>query len=85
MNRDEIQEKVLGVVEEVFKVDKKEIKAGASIKEDLGADSLDQVTFLMALEEEFDSSISDEEAQGLDTIENVINFIHQKAEKEINA
>jgi len=51
MERDEIKDKVCGVVEEVFKINKGEIKEAASMKEDLGADSLDQVTFLMALEE----------------------------------
>jgi acyl carrier protein len=53
-------------------------------KEDLGADSLDLVTLIMALEEEFKGPISDEEATGLKTIGDVVDFIEKKAALQIS-
>ena len=52
-----------------------QIKPNAHLKDDLGMDSLDQVVLMIALEEEFGGSISDAEAEGLQTIEQIVELI----------
>ncbi|HBD11007.1 MAG TPA: acyl carrier protein, partial [Porticoccaceae bacterium] len=59
----------LGVKEE-------DVKPDSSFVDDLGADSLDTVELIMALEEEFDTEIPDEEAEKLTTVEDAINYIN---------
>ena len=66
----------------VLKVDRQTLGAEQRIREDLGADSLDSVTLIMALEEEFGSSITDDDAKSLATVGDVINHISQRAEKK---
>ena len=56
-------------------VDEDEVKAGASFVDDLGADSLDVVELVMALEEEFGLEISDEDAEKLTTVQHAIEYI----------
>jgi acyl carrier protein len=75
-----IAEQVHSVIQEVLKVDADRIKPESRIREDLGADSLDRVTLLMALEEAFEDDISDEEAEKLVTVADVIAFIKAKAD-----
>ncbi|MFW5960668.1 MAG: acyl carrier protein [Chitinivibrionales bacterium] len=72
---EDIYSRVTRVVAEVLCVEPEEISEGCLIKEDLGADSLDQVTLLMALEDAFDREISDEEAEGLKTVKDTVDFI----------
>jgi len=71
-------ERVKSVVEEVLKSKEDLITEQARIKEDLGADSLDTVTLLMALEDEFKGSISDEDAEKLNTVGDVVRYIEAK-------
>ena len=71
-------ERVKNVVEEVLKSKEDQITEQARIKEDLGADSLDTVTLLMALEDEFQGSISDEDAEKLNTVGDVVRYIETK-------
>ncbi len=71
-------ERVKSVVEEVLKSKEDLITEQARIKEDLGADSLDTVTLLMALEDEFKGSISDEDAEKLNTVGDVVRYIETK-------
>ena len=78
MNEQEIYEKVKAVVVEQLGVDESEVTKEASFIEDLGADSLDSVELLMALEEEFGTEISDEDAEGLKTVSDTINYIKGK-------
>ncbi|MAI65954.1 MAG: acyl carrier protein, partial [Alteromonas sp.] len=59
----------LGVKEE-------EVKAEASFVDDLGADSLDTVELVMALEEEFDTEIPDEEAEKITTVQSAVDYIN---------
>ncbi|PSL51158.1 acyl carrier protein [Salsuginibacillus halophilus] len=56
-------------------VDEEEVKPEATFKEDLGADSLDVVELVMELEDEFDLEISDEEAEQITTVADVVNYI----------
>ena len=68
-------EKVQDVIAEELDVAKEDITMDASILDDLGADSLDVVELIMSLEEAFDIEVSDEKAQSLKTVRDVIEYI----------
>ena len=70
--------KVKEIVVEQLGVDAKEVTTGASFIEDLGADSLDTVELVMALEEEFDLEIPDEDAEMIAKVDDAINYITGK-------
>lgn len=70
-----IFEKVCEIIANELSVSKDEITLETSLQDDLGADSLDAVELIMTLEEEFDTSISDEEAQNLKTVGDIVRFI----------
>ena len=72
------QEKVIKVVISQLCVKEEEVKPGARFVEDLGADSLDTVELVMALEEEFGIEIPDEDAEKAKTVGDVINYIDAK-------
>ena len=74
----EVEEKVKKIIVEQLGVNAEEVNNEASFIDDLGADSLDTVELVMALEEEFDSEIPDEEAEKLKTVGDVINYIQAK-------
>ena len=71
-----IEERVKKIVAEQLGVKEEEVKNEASFVEDLGADSLDTVELVMALEEEFDTEIPDEEAEKIATVQDAINYIN---------
>lgn len=73
----EIEEKVIHIVSEQMGVDKKEISKETSFVNDLNADSLDTVELVMELEDEFDITIPDEEAEKLKTVGESIAFIEK--------
>jgi acyl carrier protein len=75
----ELAEKVKQIVSEQLGVDEGEVTASASFVDDLGADSLDQVELVMALEEAFDLEISDEDAEKIRTVQDAINYIDKNA------
>ena len=75
MEHDEIFEKVKGVIVEQLNADEQDVVEDASFIDDLGADSLDIVELVMALEEEFGISIPDEEAENIKTVSDAIAFI----------
>ncbi len=81
MTKDEIQKKVKEITNEQLGVDESQITAEAKFVEDLGADSLDTVELIMALEEEFNIDISDEEAEKLTTLQKVVDYIEDHLEK----
>jgi acyl carrier protein len=89
MNTKSIEERVRKITNEVLRVSEDRITTDARFREDLGADSLDLVTLLMALEEEFGGSISDKEAAGMTTVGQavaIIEMLNQKVAKvETNA
>ncbi len=70
-----IEEKVRKIVAEKLSVEPQEVLLEASFVDDLGADSLDLVELIMAMEEAFDIEISDEEAEKLQTVQDAINYI----------
>ena len=70
-----IEERVAKIIVEQLGVKEDEVKAEASFVEDLGADSLDTVELVMALEEEFDTDIPDEEAEKITTVQAAVDYI----------
>ncbi len=76
-------EKVKQIIAEQLGVDENEVTPSASFVDDLGADSLDQVELVMALEEAFDVEIPDEDAEKIRTVQDAIDYIdkHAKAKK----
>lgn len=74
-----IEARVKKIVVEQLGVKEDEVKNSASFVDDLGADSLDTVELVMALEEEFDCEIKDEEAEKITTVQQAIDFIQARA------
>jgi len=70
-----IEERVKKIVAEQLGVKEDEVKPASSFVEDLGADSLDTVELVMALEEEFETEIPDEEAEKITTVQLAIDYI----------
>jgi acyl carrier protein len=77
MERDEIMEKVRGVIVDQLNVEEDDVTEDASFIDDLGADSLDIVELVMALEEEFGISIPDEEAEHIKSVGDAVSFIEK--------
>ena len=75
----EIVEKVKQIISEQLGVDENEVTPSASFVDDLGADSLDQVELVMALEEHFGVEIPDEDAEKLRTVQDAIAYIDKHA------
>lgn len=73
-----IEEQVKGIVAEQLGVKEDEVTNDASFVDDLGADSLDTVELVMALEEEFETEIPDEEAEKITTVQQAIDFINAR-------
>nr|QUE28624.1 AcpP [Porphyrostromium japonicum] len=78
MTKDEINEKVKGIVAEQLGVDITEVTDKAHFADDLGADSLDTVELVMAIEEVFSVDIPDEEAEKITTLDEVVTFIEDQ-------
>lgn len=72
-----IEERVKKVVVNQLEIKEEEATMEASFVDDLGADSLDTVELVMALEEEFDTEIPDEEAEKIRTIQQAVDYIKQ--------
>ena len=72
-----IEERVKKIVAEQLGVKEEEVQSEASFVEDLGADSLDTVELVMALEEEFETEIPDEEAEKITTVKLAIDYINE--------
>jgi|TARA_B100000809_G_scaffold240750_1_gene263349 acyl carrier protein len=70
-----IEDRVKKIVCEQLGVTEEEVKSEASFVDDLGADSLDTVELVMSFEEEFELEIPDEEAEGIATVKNAIDYI----------
>jgi len=70
-----IEERVQKIVAEQLGVEEEQVTAEASFMDDLGADSLDTVELVMALEEEFDIEISDEDAEKIQTVKDAIEYV----------
>ena len=74
-------EKVKGIIAERLGIDENEIKLESNFVNDLGADSLDVVELVMALEEEFDVEIPDEDAENVGTVNDVVKYVSSKIEE----
>ena len=72
---EEILTRVVKVVADQLSVDAAEIRPESSFQDDLGADSLDLVELIMAMEEEFDIKIDDDAAQKIKTVQNAVEYI----------
>ena len=71
-----VEERVKKLVAEQLGVKEEEVNTGSSFVEDLGADSLDTVELVMALEEEFETEIPDEEAEKITTVQLAISYVN---------
>ncbi|MEI7704177.1 MAG: acyl carrier protein [Deltaproteobacteria bacterium] len=76
MTTGNVEQKVKGIIAEQLGVAEDEIKTTSSFIEDLGADSLDIVELVMAMEEEFEVEIPDEEAENIKSVQDAINYIN---------
>ncbi|WP_297056777.1 acyl carrier protein [Thermosulfurimonas sp.] len=76
-----VEEKVIKIIAEKLNVSEDQVKPEASFVDDLGADSLDLVELVMAMEEEFGMEISDEEAEKLRTVGDVLNFVRERVKE----
>ncbi|MCY4154355.1 MAG: acyl carrier protein [Gammaproteobacteria bacterium] len=75
-----VEERVMKIIVEQLGVKEEEVTSEASFVDDLGADSLDTVELVMALEEEFKIEIPDEDAEKITTVQQAIDYIDQHLE-----
>jgi acyl carrier protein len=72
-----IQDKMIDIIVEQLSIERDKVVPGASFVDDLGADSLDLVELIMAMEEEFEVEIPDEEAEKIVTVQHAIDFVNK--------
>lgn len=77
-----VEDRVKKIVAEQLSVGDDQVKNESSFVDDLGADSLDTVELVMALEEEFEADIPDEEAEKIATVQDAIDYIKANADAE---
>jgi len=75
------QQLVLKVISEILNREESEIRLDASLRDDLQASSLDQMTIFIALEDEFQRTIPQEEVTDLRTVKDIVDFIHKKVQE----
>ena len=75
MEKDELLNKIKAIVADKLSIGEDQVTEEASFIDDLGADSLDTVELVMALEEEFETEIPDEEAEKISTVKDAIDYI----------
>jgi acyl carrier protein len=75
-----VEEKVKAIIREQLSVSEEDVVSQASFVDDLGADSLDLVEMIMAMEEAFNISIADEDAEKIKTVQDAINYIQAHSE-----
>ena len=75
-----VNERVINIVAEQLGIGIDEVSNESSFIDDLGADSLDTVELVMALEEEFDIEISDEQAENISTVQSAIDYINNSSD-----
>jgi acyl carrier protein len=74
-----VEQKLIDIIAEQLSVDKEKVVPAASFVDDLGADSLDLVELIMAMEEAFDIEIADEVAEKITTVQDAVNHIKKVA------
>ena len=77
-NMSSIEQRVKAIVAEQLGVKEEEVNNDSSFVDDLGADSLDTVELVMALEEEFETEIPDEDAEKITTVQQAIDYINER-------
>lgn len=82
MSSEEVFEKVKGIIVEQLGVAENAVTMEASFIDDLGADSLDIVELIMALEEEFDMEIPDSDAEKIVTVSDVVDYIKENVQEK---
>lgn len=75
----EIFERIRSVISDELNIDSSKITLEANLKEDLGADSLDAVEVIMALEDEFGITIDDETAQGFKLVKDLVDYVSENS------
>ena len=74
-----VEDKMIDIIVEQLSVDREKVVSGASFVDDLGADSLDLVELIMAMEEEFDvGEIDEEDLTGLKTVGDCVRYLYNK-------
>jgi acyl carrier protein len=73
----DVTQKMIDIIVEQLNVEKDKVVPGASFVDDLGADSLDLVELIMAMEEGFDIEIPDEDAEKISTVQDAINYVEK--------
>ncbi len=73
----DVADKIRKIICEQLDVPEEDVVPEASFVDDLGADSLDQVELIMAMEEEFDVSIPDEDAENIGTVQDAIDYVQK--------
>jgi acyl carrier protein len=73
------QDQIIKMIADQLQIDEEQVKPDASFMDDLGADSLDTVELIMALEEEFDIEIPDSEAEKIRTVQQALNYLDENA------
>lgn len=81
MSTKKIEEEVRKIIVTQLDINEEEVTPEASFTDDLGADSLDLVELVMAMEERFDIDIPDEDAEGITTVQKAINYIDEMFRK----
>jgi acyl carrier protein len=81
-NNPQIVEKIKQIIAEQLGVDENEITPSSSFVDDLGADSLDTVELVMALEENFNLEIPDDDAEKIRTVQDAMDYIEKHAKKK---
>ncbi|OIP91357.1 MAG: acyl carrier protein [Syntrophobacteraceae bacterium CG2_30_61_12] len=77
MAKAELLDKVVGIIVNQLGVEKEAVTPEANVVDDLGADSLDVVELVMALEEAFDMEISDEDAENIRTVKDILVYLEK--------
>ena len=78
-------EEIQTVICEQLKAKPEDVKLETSFIEDLGADSLDLIELVMALEEKYNIEISDENAEGMNTVDDVIRYVAKKTSQDLDS
>jgi acyl carrier protein len=73
------QDRIIKMIADQLQIDEEQVKPDASFMDDLGADSLDTVELIMALEEEFDIEIPDSEAEKIRTVQQALSYLDENA------
>lgn len=81
LTREEVFSKVVGVIANHFEIDPEKVTDQMSIKDDLNADSISVMEFVLELEDEFGTEISDEDAEQIETVGGAVDYVYNRLNK----